>query len=155
MSTLRMTYNTEHALHGEPRTIVCHVDLIPGFKIGRFPAKPDLDLGKSSSVPAYVIAKESRHDFRETRLAFQVSFAHLEAKLLKSFPWEVKQGFIVAKAVRLSTVAQVDEETKQNVFLSEKLDLCDVITSHMLKTCLFRIVKSEKITGKLDRFDWA
>ena len=102
----------------------------------------------------YVIAKEPRHDTKVTTIHFQKSFSHHEAAILNNISQEIKEGFILAKSLRLAGVADVSEEDLRNVCLDEKVDISDLITSHMLKTCLFQLMK-ENAERSNNRLMWA
>ena len=130
-----------------------HVDLVPAFEVKTVKTKPRIDFGFEPKK-YYVIAKEPRHDSKATRIDFQKSFSHHEAAIFENISPEMKEGFILAKSLRLAGVADVSEEDLRNVCLEEKVEIGDLVTSHMLKTCLFQL-KKKKAKILNNRLIWA
>ena len=148
VSTLRIKFKQTN---GELLTV--HVDLMPAFEVKTLNTKPKIDFGLKPER-YYVIAKEPRHDSKTTRIDFQKSFSHHEAAIFNNISTEIKEGLILAKSVRLAGVADVSDRDLEDVCLEEKVEIGDLVTSHMLKTCLFQVIK-EKAMQSCNRLMWA
>ena len=61
---------------------------------------------------------------------------------MKDLPEHIRNGFILAKAVRISSIAQPDN--MEEFELQESISADDVITSFILKACLFGKEKQKK-----------
>ena len=77
----------------------------------------------------------------EKNIVFPDSNCEIEAQIMKLLPGPIRQGFITAKAVRLSTVCASGFDTEQ-FKLTEDLAIEDYITSHALKNCLLNKLKT-------------
>ena len=90
------------------------------------------------------VVKRLRH-FRQVRVlgsTFMRDTHHIqERKMMKDLPKNVLNGFILAKAVRMASIAQPDN--LQSFKLQESIKSDDVISSFILKACLFGYSKQK------------
>ena len=90
---------------------------------------------------------EQRHveEKKRDRLCIQQSQLQKEMRIENSYSSAIRSGYILAKAVRISSIAK---PTKIERFdLEENINVDDVITSYMLKSCLF---DSEKLKPEFE-----
>ena len=110
-----------------------HIDVIPASKVNYIFSYP---------VPCenfYAIAKVSRYARHKRTLDdFTLSYSEVEKEFLRAVPLVVKHGYILAKAVRITCIAKPDEDLRETFALDEDIEIDELVSSHMLKTCLIR-----------------
>ena len=112
------------------------LNLIPEQKIGKLIAKWDGKIWKNFSVTIDIVLRLenfiqncSRHKLLHTKKCkFDTKYRELELLEENSL---VKSGYILAKAVRISSICQ--PENISDFDLSESVNIDDILTSHMLK----------------------
>ena len=87
--------------------------------------------------PYYAISKSSRFEQRKGQ-PFMLSGSNLENQILERLPINAKRGLILAKAVRITSIAKHDKDLSSTFCFSEDVAIDDLITSHMLKSCMLK-----------------
>ena len=81
------------------------------------------------------IVKSPRNINVRSRDRITVSHHTEEHEMMRSLPIHIKNGFILAKAVRIASISQPDN--LESFGLEEAVNVDDVITSFILKACLY------------------
>ena len=125
------------------------VDLVLGIKPTTFDATCQLiDSGKYGSYIA--ICKSKRHDYfsekqsKKTHGLLKPSGSLVERAYINSLPINAKRGLILAKAVRITSIAKPDEDLSSTFCLAEDVAIDELISSHILKSCLITLAQSWK-----------
>ena len=114
------------------RKLTVHVDIVLAFP---FNVSAEDYQYRMKSRLCYPIAKSNRHV--ETNDTYSLkSICKIQAQVMRTFPKPIRQGFITAKAVRLSTVCAPGFDSVQ-FKLTEALTIEDYITSHALTTVYY------------------
>ena len=80
------------------------------------------------------VIKRPRH-FKDTDTMLRETFHITEQQMMRELPLYIRNGFILAKAVRIASIAQPDNT--ELFELQEAIKTVDVISSFVLKACLF------------------
>ena len=108
-----------------------YVDIIPGI-----PTDETIDW-PIHCKELFLIAKASRHaKYKRTQNELLLSCSSAEKQFIKGVDKVVKHGYILAKAVRITCIAQPDGNLQETYALDEDIEIDDLISSHMLKSCL-------------------
>ena len=89
---------------------------------------------------AILIPKISRHDEAHQSIHFHVSHSSTEQAVIAALPLNIKHGLILAKAVRIASIARPAEDLTSHYGLQEDIHVDDFITSYLLKTCLMKLL---------------
>ena len=118
--------------------MVISVDLAIGMKT-KHEFKKALPLGVKPTM-FYRVIKATRHDIDvpRSKTLCPVSYSNAEHSILKRAPAEIRNGFILAKACRISGIALLDDLTSYG--LLEEINVDDFITTYMLKTCFIKLL---------------
>ena len=117
----------------EGKRMPIHIDVIPAFTVNHIVTYPVY------CENFYTIAKVSRHaQYKRTLDNFTLSYSEVEKEFLRAVPLVVKHGYILAKAVRITCIAKPDEDLRETFALDEDIEIDELVSSHMLKTCLIR-----------------
>ena len=105
----------------------------------------------------YALAKVSRFD--DENINFSVSYSLGEQTLMASLPEHMRDGYILAKAIRLTAICEQPGLSREDLQDLEPIDIQKYISSYTLKNCLFIILKNIK-KGQMGgiescRFAWA
>ena len=132
ISRLRLAWNGQFF-----QRMNVYVDLVPAVysycedEPNPFKVKPHRTL---------LISKTSRHDEACRNTYFDVSHSSVEQTVIASLPVNMKHGLILAKAVRLASIARPTEDVTSHYGLQEDIHVDDFITSYMLKTRLMQLL---------------
>ena len=108
-------------------------------------ARHDHRLAALFSTWQYIlVCKSYRHVSKGDADTLRLSTAHLEAEFINTLPIDIKRGFILSKAVRITSIAKPAEHLS-TFCLAEDVHIDDIISSHMLKSCLITLVSYGKI----------
>ena len=116
--------------------MLINVDLVCGVPAHRHDEYYDY---RVTTELAFTIAKTSRHFTfapKEYGQEFSTSLAAKERELINELPINAKCGLILAKAVRITSIAKPDEDLSSTFCLAEDVHIDDLISSHVLKSCL-------------------
>ena len=134
-----------------------YVDLIPAVEL----QKTESLYEKIEFSQFYLFSKTSRHNifdlfFYKLASPFQLSHSHGEKAILDWLPKRVKHGYILAKAVRIVDIATPSDDVGLTFNLAENVHVDDFLSSHILKTCLFKVYFcDDNPKSNLVASDWA
>ena len=115
------------------------VDLVVGVAITRYEYPRWFDIDSDEYL---AILKSNRHLQIPPNVDDDpvVSGSHVEATYINSLPINAKRGYVLAKAVRVTSIAKPDEDLSSTFCLAEDVAIDDdLITSHILKSCLIKL----------------
>ena len=120
------------------RNMPIYIDLVPAFVL-----PPDFRLPRSAPLVKrrlsyHVIAKKSRRNMRVEKedCLFAFSFALDENEFIRNLPVNIRDGFKLAKAVRVASISRPTDLSGLHLDDADWVDTDDVIKTYMLKTCL-------------------
>ena len=131
-------------------TMVC-VDLVPAFALPpSFEPATELPL-PTANQPCHIVAKKSRHSSSRQRedFLFSYSYALHENECMIQLPAELRQGYTLAKALRIAAISKPTDIDGLVLDMEKEYNNEDIITSYMLKTCLFTVYKEHAETNNL------
>ena len=128
-----------------------YVDLVPAFQLNDISLEKLLPFA-SKNKEYHCVAKTSRIEYSDdNKEYFPVSYACEEVAIIKSLPREVRKGYCIAKALRMTTICQPNDTSPLR--RTEHIRSDSIITSYMLKTCLINLV-SRRTLEKGSLYDW-
>ena len=101
-----------------------------------------------------VICKSNRH-YVSVGDRDLLSSSAIDASFVDRQPINVKRGLILAKAVRITSIAKPDEDLYTAFCLAEDVHIDDLISAHLLKVNLQEVVSSAPITEQQPPSQWA
>ena len=117
------------------RNLLLSVDLVLGMVLSGYYSNEVY----ITSYDYIAIFKRNRHYYETLPRSvkrFLLSGSHVEKTFINSLPLNAKRGLILAKAVRITSIAKPDRDLNRTFCLSEDIAIDDLITSHLLKSCL-------------------
>ena len=142
------------------KNMIIYVDLVAAFKLPSTikPAK-QLYHWRMKNVQHHLIAKTSRHTPSEPKdKLFFYSYAMAENQFIQRLPENIHNGYMRAKSLRISAISRPLDFTGLVFEEDEKCNSEDIITTYMLKTCLFFLyTKHQHDQEYLNQteFEWA
>ena len=138
------------------KEMMIYIDIVPAVYMNANHPTHRLPFGVMSEN-YYLVAKTSRH-LSKRYDRFTLSYHDVELRILNAAPAECKEGYIVAKALRIATICCPRNEIKLGLQESIKCD-DNLITSYILKNCLFSVLVRETMEQdkciKRSVFQWA
>ena len=95
-----------------------------------------------------VIAKGDR--YTTCNRNFSLSYSSIEQDVISALQPNIKNGLILAKAVRIASIARPAEDLISQCGLREDIRVDDCITSYMLKSCLMKLLKADELDAFRD-----
>ena len=111
------------------------VDLVPAFT-----CTYDLKLPLVVKTKEFfILTKESRHNPDPTDRVRR-SYCRAEKEVMSRLPLHIKNGYIIAKALRIAPISGNNLDF-ESLHIADDFNVDEFISSYVLKTCLFNILK--------------